>query len=40
MTMTANQAMAAEVGGTEGGRVINEAKKFLEEILATGPCVS
>ena len=37
VTMTANQAMAAEMGGTEGGRVINEAKEFLEEILASGP---
>ena len=37
VTMTANQAMAADAAGSEGGRTADEAREFLQDILGNGP---
>jgi putative DNA primase/helicase len=37
VTITANQALASEVGGTERRSAKEEAEEFLQDILANGP---
>lgn len=37
VTMTANQAMAADAAGVQANKATDEAREFLQDILASGP---